>query len=548
MKSNSRSFNVSFNVLCTVLTTFVVSTQLTSAYAADFGVLPYGWFNMDIANKLINQGTTAANSQGATKGTIQLSPDDQKAGYRHIKTTTIDIIAGVYGGWYLSGSTLAETLFGAGAAILPVAGSTHISDRFVKSEKDAENLPALKIPAHADGLKEWQPHDNVFYDSKGGVAFSVGVGYVMTGLSGDYLVQGDWTTYVEKLDGTKVFVKISNVSMNDYDQMAGTQPAYAMLSEFVKNDHFLSYTFDVSDARGAQAYEAMIHGSAKEAQELAQSHPDLATEDLSEEGHTKGHQTKLFMGLPFLNRSKTFGQLYNFADTIIHTDHTKSQVQYGLYWNQSDSVVFSHHKGVSKNFYGVAFQTSPGKDSTESILAGKYGKMNIGYEDDHSSAKTLREDMAKIVAQTGIQAQIVAPLAESNDDLAYTHLNLFVQLSEAATRHLMVKGNNGDFVKMADSQLDVQDDNYSDSLSAAADMQNSLKRMTDADAKHDNVSFVKEYAKFGKAMMKNPQTFNLVMRAAEGAAIDVCLQAEGTKISKLNQKLVSAETNEVFLF
>jgi len=548
MKSNSRSFNVSL----AVLTTFVVSTQLTSAYAADYGFLPYGWFNMDIANKLINQGTTPASAQGASKGAIQLSPDDQKAGYRHIKTTTIDIIAGVYGGWYLSGATLAETLFGAGAAILPVGGSTRISDRFVKSEKDAENLPALKIPAHADGLKDWLPHDNVFYDSKGGVAFSIGVGYVMTGLSGDYLVQGDWTTYVEKLEGTKVFVKISNVSMNDYDQMAGTQPAYAMLSEFVKNDHFLSYTFDVSDARGAQAYEAMIHGSAKEAQELAQSRPDLATEDLSEKGYTKGHQTKLFMGLPFLNRSKTFGQLYNFADSVIHTDHTKSEVQYGLYWNQSNSVVFSHHKGVSKNFYGVAFKTSPGKDSTESLLAGKYGKMNIGYEDDHSSSKTLREDMAKIVAQTGIQAQIVAPLAvsseSSNDDLAYTHLNLFVQLSEAATRHLMAKGNSGEFVKMADSQLDVRDDDYSDSLSAATDMQNSLKRMTDADAKHDDVSFVKEYAKFGKEMMKNPQTFKLVLRAAEGTGIEVCLQAEGTKISKLNQKLVAAETNEVFLF
>jgi hypothetical protein len=517
-----------------------------SSVAGDFGFLPYGWLNMDIATKLINQGEGASATTSGSS--VQLVPADEKAGYRQVKTKSIDLIGGVYGGWYLNDGTFASTLFGAGAAILPVAGGTMISDRYAPCLKDAEAMSELKIPAHAEGLADWKAHDNVFYDTKGGVVFSIGVGYVMSGLSGDYLVQGDWTTYVEKIDGNKVFVKISSVHMNDFDGMAGTQPAYAMMSKFLKDDHYLSYTFDVSDARAARAYEAMIHGSVKEAQELESSHPELASQDQEEQGHTKGHQTKLFLGLPFLNRSKTWGSLYNFSNTVTHSDMSKSAVEYGLYWNQSASDVGSHHHSVSTTFYGVAFQTSPSAKVAlpQSIMTGKYGKMNISYEDDHSTQKTLREDLEKILAQTGMHVQMNC--AVKDDQLGYTHLSLAVELPEAATHHLMRQGANGELQKMAQSELKVEDQDFGESMSAVADMQSSLVQMLEADAKHDDVSFVKAYSTFGKAMLKNPQTFKMVLRATEGDGVNVDLQAEGTKLSKVSQPLQASGTNDVFLF
>lgn len=324
-----------------------LSATLASTSAMAGGgtsVLPLGWIDGDISNKLINQGT----SKAAGAAGVELAPADQTAGYRQVKSYSLDLKLGVYGGWSFDNATFATSMFGAGAALLPTVGSTVIADRFVQNEQDTANLPDPQIPAKAEGLASWKAHDNIYYAERGGIIFAVGIGYAFTGLSGDYFAQGEWATYVEKLDDKHVFVKITNTSLSDFDEMLGNYVAYQMLSDFKKVGNFFSYVIDVSDSRGAAAYEAMIHGSMKEVQELADKAPSVAQLDLTEKGESKGYQNKLFFGLPFLNVSSTSGSLCDMSDTTYHMNNSKSDVEYGLYWKENASVLFSHHKSSAQ--------------------------------------------------------------------------------------------------------------------------------------------------------------------------------------------------------
>jgi hypothetical protein len=331
-----------------------------------------------------------------------------------------------------------------------------------------------------------------------------------------------------------------------------------MLSEFSKSDDLFSYVFDLSDPRAAQAYEAMIHGSVKEAQALAVGNPELAQLNLTENGHTKGHQSRLFLGIPFLNLSDTSGELYNFSDTLYHLDNSKSDVQYGLYWKENDSNVFSRHSSTSTAFYGIAYTDTQSVDLNSSQNAGKYGKFILSIANDHSSGDTVNDALAEIVKQTGLRQQLALTSPVPSGDLDYTDLTLTVILSEAATRSLMAANVIGQFTEKAamasandyfdhqgdpdefcdaNSPDDCRDSVNGDVISAVGQMQTALNQMSAADASHDDVAFVSAYANFGKAMTKNEMTFGFVLKQIGSADVDIIFQAEGSAISQLTQTI-----------
>jgi hypothetical protein len=414
------------------------------------------------------------------------------------------------------------------------------------------------VPAHAPALADWHEHDWISYDVQGGVIFSAGVGYAMTGLSGDYFARGDWTTYVEKIDEQKVYVKITNVTLSDFDLVAGNIIASETLSEFSKSDDMFSYIFDFSDPRAQNAYEAMIHGSVKEAEALATTNPELAQLDLTENGHTKGHQSELFLGIPFLNLSDTSGELYNFSDTLYHLDNSKSDVQYGLYWKEKDSDVFSRHSSVSTAFYGIAYTDTPDPSSSGGQTSGKYGKFILSIANDHSSGDSVQDALSQIVKQTGLRQQLALTSNPPSGDLEFTDLSLTVVLSEAATQVLMTSDVSGQFTEKAaqasandyfDRQGDPEvfcdanaPDNCRDSItddviSAVGQMQSALGQMNAAVTSQDDAAFVSAYANFGKTMAKNEMTFGLVLKLIGSAQVDIVLQAEGSTISQLTQTI-----------
>src|SRR4051812_48184278 len=73
-------------------------------------ILPSGWIDVDIGNKLINQNC-APNPQGSE---IQFIKADPRAGYRKVQTRALDLGLGVYGGWFVNSDNFATSLLGFG--------------------------------------------------------------------------------------------------------------------------------------------------------------------------------------------------------------------------------------------------------------------------------------------------------------------------------------------------------------------------------------------------------------------------------------------------
>jgi hypothetical protein len=542
-------------------TTFF-SLFASSQYAlASYSDFPFGSLTADIQSKIINQGS---HQLSGTDG-ITLSSADEAAGYRHIKIDILDIHAGVYTGWFLDSRNFFGTLFGAGLTILPVAGGNVISDRFAPDAASAASLASYEIPAHASQLANWHESDSITYTLSGGLIFSAGIGYAMIGLSGDYYARGDWTTYVEKLDGHKASVKITNLKLSDFDLMAGNILASEILSKFNKADSFFSYTFDLSNEHAAQAYEAMIHGSLKPAQLLAASHPELVQLDLTEKGRTSGSQKQFFLGLPFLNLSRTSGQLYNFSDTVFHTSGERSDVDYGLYWTESDNNLFAKHDSNSKAFYGISYNNL--SSDLSGPVTGQYGKLILSYENDHSDAASIKNELSQMIKRTGLRDQLALKNDLPAGNLGYSSLGLTLVISEIATQKLLT----ADFSeKLNPHQAQTEFDHYFKSLNdpdslcdeyslnpqtaadykqtcednlnddvqgAINDMQSALKDMNQANAAHKNADFVRAYAAFGKAMLKNQITFNTVANLLGNQGMDITFEAMGSRFSKLSQKI-----------
>jgi hypothetical protein len=549
------------SLLAASLFTAVIS-GLPSISAASYSDFPFGSLAADIQNKLINQGQQQGQQQGSqqTSGAgIELPAADSRSGYRHIKIASLDVHAGVYAGWFHDASSFWPTLFGAGVTILPVVGTNVVSNRFAADEAAAQSMASLEIPAHASELSDWHKNDSVSYTVSGGLIFSVGIGYAMTGLSGDYYARGDWTTYVEKLDSQKVYVKITKVHLKDFDLMAGNILASEILSKFDKSDSFFSYIFDLSDPRAVPAYEAMIHGSMKLAELLSAAHPELAQLDLTEKGMTDGYQKRFFLGIPFLNISRTSGQLYNFSDTIFHSNRTESDVSYGLYWDEMDHNVISKHQSASQAFYGIAYDDQPLVGSLAAPLSGKYGKLILSYENDNANSDTIHAALAGMIKHTGLRQQLAlqGPLPAGN--LRYTNLSLTVVISEAATQQLLSESLSSQLAmaqvneyfdhlgdpdgfctdSTSDNAQECRDSVAGDVASAVKTMNSALKEMALANASHQNADFARAYANFGKSMLKNEMTFNLVSQLLGNQGIDITFQAMGTDFSMLTQKIVS---------
>lgn len=535
-----------------------------------FGALPIGWLDADISNVRINQ----EKSDPSLTPQILFSPDKSSTGYREIHSDSLDLKLGIYGGWYHYMGSYASTWFGAGFSIIPVAGSTITSNRFVANAEEAEEQPMHLLPASYVALRDWRPNDSMFYYTKGGIIFSVGVGYAFTGLSGDFYAAGEWLTYIEKLENNRVFVKLTNVNLISLDAMLGNFVAYARVSDFKKVDDMFAYNFDLSDPRAQVAYEAMIHGSIMEAQHLNSQDPKVAIQVLREIGGiTTGFEEKYYLGIPFLNTSSNTGNLVNVSKIFLNQDNTVNDVEYGLFWNVSRSQVLTHHQITAQNFNSVSYVTKrleaprPLGFARINFLPGTYaadyGVFSLSFEDDQSEPDTIHDMMYELKEQTGMRQQLKYTLPRSvyENLYGYVHISLNVVLSEAFTQYLFDNANNFNPISFNTDAIienyfkqlknpdglcdndrydqDCIDEIKADTKGEVKKMLRLLVVMKEAKARGDQKAVVNAYAKFGEAMFTNQFTFSFVGELAKAASypLMITFKAEGEKISKIEKTL-----------
>ncbi len=552
----------------TIITAVMILGGQSMAFSegsSHFRVLPIGWVDGDMSDVLINQGPAIETDD--TK--ILFAPANQSEGYRQIHMDSVNLKLGVYGGWYPYSGSYAATWFGAGVSVMPIVGSTVTSNRYVESRAEAARLPKVKIPSRAEALENWRPHDSLIYYTRGGMIYSVGVGYAFTGILGDYFAVGDWVTYIEKLDDTRVYVKVTNIKLTSLDTFMGNFIAYHMLSNFKKSDKMFSYVFNLANKRARVAYEAMVHGSIMEAQNLHADDPTLADLVLTEQGGTAGHQRKSYLGFPFFCVSKDTGNLFNYSDTVLSDENTENDVEYGLFWNNRQKNILGHHKNIFKTFYGTSYVTTPitvetgkggkapkAKPSDE----GSYGTLNISYENDRSNRSTIPLMLAEIAGQTGLRDRLQIAQASSLDVSGYVHLSLTVTLSKEATAALMAQSGQVEFDRaqmgkfitksfsmaggsagLCKSQADSQNidscmEQYKSQTRHALDiMRDQLENMRAAEKTGNRRAFVTAYAKFGEAMLRNEFTFGAVARLTRANPLGVIFTAEGERISKVQK-------------
>ncbi len=531
-----------------------------AGYGLHFGTTPLGWVDADMSKVLINQAQIVELAENK----ISFPADNPSLGFRQIQTDSVNLKAGIYGGWYQYNGSFAGSLFGAGVTIMPVAGSSVTVNRFVANEKEAEHLPQVLIPAKYQALNSWRPHDSISYQNRGGIIFAVGAGFAFTGLAGDFFAAGDWKTYVEKIDASHVYVKVTNIKITSMDIMVGNFVSYGMLSDFKKTDNMFSYIFDLSDPRGQVAYEAMVHGSIMEAQDLNAKNPTLAELILTEDGGTSGIEKKFYFGLPFLNVSHDSGNLINYSNTVFHQDNSQSDVEYGLYWSEGQRNLLGRHRDFTKSFYATSYvtTTSPTKDQQAGVSEkGIYGTLTLSYENDNSGESTIKMLIGKMVKQTGMRNQLQFVGGDAEGTHGYLHLSLTLNFPEAATRSLMSRAAQVNYdVAPMENYIehyfnvlnDPEDfcrtstDNGNDfdhcklgvkgeARHAIDDLRAALVRMNAADKKGDRKAFVQAYSKFGEAMLKNEFVFALAEQMARTSNLSIIFEAEGESISQVKK-------------
>jgi hypothetical protein len=536
-----------------------------------FRAWPIGWIDGDMSDVLINEGEALDSS----KSEIGISRDLPSEGYRYIHMESLNIKLGVYGGWYPYSQNYASTWWGVGVALMPVAGSALKSNRFVASRAEAQRLAKLQIPAKAEALSQWQAHDSVNYFSRGGIIFSVGAGYFFTGLSGDYFATGDWTTYVEKIEDNKVYVKTTNVKLVSLDRFLGNFIAYDMVSKFQKTDKIFSYIFDLTDPRAQVAFEAMVHGSMIEAQNLQKEDPSLAELILTEEGGTRGRQRKGYFGFPFLNASRETGELLTSSDRVLHDEGVESDEEYALFWSSRMKNILGHHKNAYKNFFTTSYVkralalekgAPPAKIETPVDSAGTVGTLVLSYEDDRANRGTIAKMVGDMAKQTGLYEPLQVQDDSGVDISGYVHVSLKVNFTEDGTRQLLetLSGQKpkmmavGPFVThqmwlaqgpVLDSLCAAQDNQQVDANQciqmfkfqtedAVAKIRSELSQMREADQRGDRKEFVKAYARFGRAILTNQFAFQYVLKLLPESSATIVFEAEGEKIAKLKRTIV----------
>jgi hypothetical protein len=490
---------------------------------------------------------------------IEFAQDNPSAGYRQVKSYSIEAGIGEAVDAHYEDISPALEFFGAAATLMPVAGKSAVSDRFVSSHDEAVSGPALKIPSKAKDMDSWKKGDSLVYETEGGVAFGIGAGYLAAAVGGIYVANGEWNTTVEKLEDSKAYVKLTNTKLQTLDLYTGTIVTGVSKSFFQSSDDGFSYIFDLSKDDGVKAFEALIHGSAKDAQDFQLKKEPAVWLDMTRRGKRIGKSNGFFFGLPaMLNLTATSTDSYVATDARYHQDNSISHVEYGLYSNETDKDVFFSHSNRIRQFMGGDYINT---DVHGVSKEGTFAFITISYANEKSDAGTIAKNIRDMIKQTGLRQALQAE-AFSQAVSGFTQISLNATLSDAGTAALLAQAGyttssitnsvtetvNDYFNNQKDpddlcSGGDVQvaqcrDSVISDTTGATKQMMKALGRMAAAKKSNDRKAFAQAYGDFGQAMLKNEFTFQLVQQMTQSAPMEITFSAEGETIFMVKKSIL----------
>jgi hypothetical protein len=485
--------------------------------------------------------------------------------------TSFELLEGGAGAalsFYFKNATGTLSRLWAQVGLMPMRGTEVSSVRYFKTLAAAKNAKGYtKAPLDVTITYKWEIGDSITYKSKGGTIFVAGAGVGIAGLNHTSLAQGTWETFVEKVDKTKVYVKITNTQLDAYATGSGAALVAGARTSFNNADDGFSYLIDLSTEEGRKVYSDLVRGNVAAAQKYAseiQLSPELPAvikiENFKRVSKGKGYS--LFLGIPiFLNAVNSENKIESYEKSDLVFDNSSVDAIIGIYDFTTKTRAFGTHTTVSKGFYGVRYGVTDLK-TKESLENSEFGRFTWMYQDDNSSMRSLHSNLNQLIQETGLE-QLKIQLPNRAADMDFTNLTLNITLNEKNIRNMMASsvGRNANTMKnWAQKRVEHAYRTYGNSLCktsneseaceseirsqtmySSSKMQAALKKMSSNT--RNSKAYTKAFAEFGQAAMANQLTLAMAISMA-GEGVEVSFVAEGTyfKTRQLHLRTVGTES------
>ena len=490
--------------------------------------------------------------------------------------TSYEFLEGSLGasvGFYFKNATGIASQFWAQVGILPMKGTEISSVRYFNSLTKAKNTKGYdSAPLKVTELYNWQQGENVSYKSKGGVIFVVGAGVGLFNLTRTSIAQGTWETYIEKIDATHVYVKITKSKLNAYSIGSGSFLASFAVQDFKNSDDGFSYLIDIQEEVGRKVYEDLVRGNVAAAQinadKISQNSILKSAVQKVEtfKRISKGKGFNVFFGLPIiLNSSTSRNKIQSTSMTDLHIEDNRINAEFGMYNLITETRAFGNHTITSKSFHSVRYAVADLK-SGQLKESGELGRFSWMYQDDSTSTKSLKRSLNDLINQTGLKP-LRLNIPDISEEMDFSNISLNISMSSAVTKQMMdrisrVGLENIFYLKdqeIHDEFSKSATDNCNVSILERSQCENTFKLKTLDGIKkmkialddmkrsrNNNAGFTTSFAEFGKAALTNQLTLQMALKLA-GKGVQLNLALEGTYIDPVRVNLVSTNKTGEFI-
>ena len=499
---------------------------------------------------------TPHQGKSSHQGVESLELGEHRNGFR---VTDVFLIEGGLGAsvgdsFWFNGADIGPEIWGQ-VGLVPMMGKEVRTVRFVKNSADLAKLKKRAVPMRVSDLKGWAKGDSAQFSTKGGVVFFAGASAHGLSVGLAYLAQGQFQTYVERIDDTHMLVQVTEAKLDSLKVKAGATVASLGREHYQKVSQSLSFRVDVSSPEGVKVYQDMMRGNFARSAQSSAVKPWRKSESTQ-----RGDLNQFSIGIPLLFYAKSsWGKITEEERTKFLNNGTEVQAKYGIYLSDQKTKRLSAHTQDMRAFLGVAYRDGKGSRHTA-------GRLRWVMENDTSTSDSLRTSMRAMVRKTGMREELSLHVPESQD-LRYTRLALELGFSETQTQRLVetasrisareletrVLALRDQYLRVNGSDVDgvcadYNAENYDCAEALEVDLKQGAVAMANAltslaSARTDE-AFAVAYANFGKAMMANQFLFRLGLQlAGEGVAADVTV--EGTEVSAFRRAL-EARDNGTF--
>lgn len=513
------------------------------------------FLDFDWGEEVINLTPHPKNSEFYEAVSDTLVLGDYSKGFRVVKYSEISAGLGGKLTWNFPNKTGLAGKLWAYVGLMPIVGKTSVSHQFQPSYKQAIEATARAVPMEATDLNSWYENDSVNYSSTGGLIFSVGVGVPGINVGTDFVVQGTFSTYVEKVSADEVYVMLSNTDAKSLNMQVDATFVQVGVSKYKEIEQGMSYMIKYKDALGKKAYHDLIRGNVAAIQMLLDNPNQNAIRKWEKMNRTQVRKLAHFnFGIPFIMTwGWTAGKIYEFSDTRAYYDNTRAEVDYGVYVKEKRKKIFGSMAVKTESFYGSVYRLY----SYDNDLMSRYifGQYVFNADDNKTKTKDMDKTIDNLVEKTGLSAQLALNIPKYKK-LKFSRINLEVNFDEDQTLNIMNATlrmspemiaerantvakrfllNEQQALNLCTSEetevpmsTDVCLQKYiQENLEASNSLVKAAQLMKKYFEARKDKEFSLAYAEFGKAMLKNASMFQAILGMG-GAGSEIIYNVQNT--------------------